>query len=86
MEHTPSFKVHQEDYLKIRIRKTFLNRHVVYPLNLLVTAGPDHIIYDVVENAPGRSHDAVIYRQTGVKSYLESSLPRQICLGDKGFV
>ena len=36
----------------------FCNRHVVYSLNLLVTAGPDHIIYDVVEKAPGHSHDA----------------------------
>lgn len=63
----------------------FINRKGFNSLNVLVTAGCDKLIYDLVVNAPGSFHDAGIYQMSGVKAYLESRFPRQLCLADSAF-
>ena len=37
-------------------------------------------IYNLVVKAPGSFHDAVIYQMSGVKAYLETRFPRNVCL------
>lgn len=63
----------------------FINRKGFNSLNVLVTAGCDKLIYDLVVNAPGSFHDAGIYQMSEVKAYLESRFPRQLCLADSAF-
>ena len=48
----------------------FINRKGYNSLNVLLTAGIDHIIYDVVVTAPGSFHDAGIFEQSEVKGFL----------------
>ena len=63
----------------------FINRKGFNSLNVLVTGGCDKLIYNLVYNAPGSYHDAGVYQMSGVKAYLESRFPRNICLGDSAF-
>ena len=48
----------------------FINRKKYNLLNVLLTAGMNHKIYDVVCNAPGSFHDAGIFNQSMVKQWL----------------
>ena len=63
----------------------FINRKGFNSLNVLVTGGSDKLIYDLVVNAPGSFHDAEIYQMSGIKAYMETRFPRNICLGDSAF-
>jgi len=65
--------------------RRFKNRKGAHTLNVLVTAGFDHRIYDVVVNAPGSFHDAAIWRISEIKQYLEMRFPRRYILGDSAF-
>ena len=52
-------------------------------IKTLVTGGPDHLIYDIVETASGCRQDSSIYEISELKAYLKSRVdPMQICLGD----
>ena len=62
-----------------------VNRKGRKSLNVLVTAGYDHQIYDVINNAPGSFHDAAIWRMSEVKPELELIYPRVHVLGDSAF-
>ena len=52
---------------------------------MLVTGDIDHLIYDQVVNAPGSFHDAAVYQMSDIEPNLESTFPRDICLGDAAF-
>ena len=47
--------------------RRFKNRKDAHTLNILVTAGFDHRIYDIVVNAPGSFHDAATWRISEIK-------------------
>ena len=62
----------------------FINRKGFNSLNVLVTGGVDHRIYDLVNTAPGSYHDAAIWAMSAIKPYLERQFPREHVLGDSG--
>ena len=48
----------------------FINRKKYNSLNVLITAGITHKMYDIIVTAPGSFHDAGIYNQSMIKGWL----------------
>ena len=63
------------------VPRQFRNQKGLKSLNVLVTSGFDHQIYNAVNNAPGSFHDAAIWGMSEVKPELESIFPRVHVLG-----
>ena len=64
------------------VANNYICRKNFYALNVLIFAGYDHRMYDMVINVPGSFHDATTWRLSLMKPYLESLNPKAVVLGN----